>query len=207
MIGQNSNNKATGYTAKACDAGIPISGRTGDTGTYEIIKTLADGTIAGFPSPLNAPIYSGTNLSFFAVPGGLPPANTYLGSAVAAFAVTENGQYLVNPVFIYPGATGGGISFVLYKTTTTLDAYISTLPPFNAYAPTMADITTGLFGYWHNSTSQNFGTNLMFAYNRNNALSVNLTNGLYNIAAITDGATNITPGVAAIGFDEFTKIG
>ena len=205
MIGQNSNNKATGYTAKECDAGIPISGRTGDTGTYEIIKTLADGTLAGFPSATSGANYVGFNLSFFAVPGGLPAANTYLGSS-SAFTISENGQYNVNPLFIYPGAAGGGISFVLYKDVTTLGTYFSTLPPFNAFQPLITDVASGMFGYWHNSASQAFGGNLMISYNRSNTLSVNLTVGTYYIGVVTDGAINIGAGVAGVGVNEFLKI-
>jgi hypothetical protein len=206
MIGQNSNNKATGFTAKACDPGIPISGRTDDTGTYEIIKTLADGTIAGFPNALTGAIYIGYNFSTFGVPGGLPPANTYLGSS-SAIAVTTAGQYNVNPILIYPGNPGGAISFVLYKDVSNMATYFSTLPPFNAFSPNTTDVSAGMYGYWHASTSQQFGGQLMYSYNRNNTLSVNLGVGTYYLAAITDGAVSTNAGAALIGVTEFAKIG
>lgn len=205
MIGQNSNNKATGYTAKECDAGIPISGRTGQTGSYEIIKTLADGTLAGFPTYIPSLAYQGFSINTFAIPGGTPPSNTFLGKS-GAFTLLNDGQYSVNPVFIYPGAAGGGISFVLYKSITNLGTYMATLVPFNAFNPTSTDMNDGLYGYWHNTTSQSIGNTLMYAYNRSNTLSTFLTTGQYYLAAITDGATNFSPGVGLIGFNEFVKI-
>jgi len=209
MIGQNSNNRNVGTQPKDCDAGIPIMGRTGGnpTDSYQIIKTDYDGVLIGFPKAVGGQNYQGFFLGTFAVPGGAPPANTFLGICSNTFNVSADGQYQVNPVLIYPGAPGGGISFVLYKDFTAMGAYISTLPPFNAFNPSSADVTNGLYGYWHNSVSQNFGGALMYAYNRDNTLSTYLTVGQYNIAAITDGATNFAAGTAQIGFNEFVKIG
>ena len=45
MITIQSNNKASGFASKQCDAGTAISGRTNDTGTYEIIKVSSEGEI------------------------------------------------------------------------------------------------------------------------------------------------------------------
>ena len=64
-----------------------------------------------------------------------------------------------------------------------------------------------MYGYWHASTSQQFGGQLMYSYNRNNTLSVNLGVGTYYLAAITDGAVSTNAGAALIGVTEFAKIG
>lgn len=208
MIGQNSNNRNVGTSTKDCDAGLPIAGRTGGnvTDSYQILKLTNDGTLAGFPTAVGGLPYSGFFLNTFAVTGGAPPANTYLGSS-NSFGVTSDGQYNVNPILIYPGAAGGGISFVLYKDGTDLWTYINGLVPLNAFNPTSTNVANGLYGYWHNSASQGFGGTLMQSYNRTNTLSTYLTTGTYYLAAITDGATNIAVGVAQIGFNEFVKIG
>ncbi len=55
---QNSNLRPDGSTAIQCDAGTPIMGRTSTTGTYQILKVNADGSIAGLPSPIaDASVY------------------------------------------------------------------------------------------------------------------------------------------------------
>ena len=45
MVNNQSNNKPSGLTAVACDAGTPISARTNDTGVYEIVKCTTEGEI------------------------------------------------------------------------------------------------------------------------------------------------------------------
>lgn len=44
MITQNSNNRASGSTARTCDAGIPISGVT-PTSTYQTLQVSATGAM------------------------------------------------------------------------------------------------------------------------------------------------------------------
>jgi len=209
MIGQNSNNRNVGTSTKDCDAGLPIAGRTGGSSTdsYQIIKTTNDGTLAGFPlfNNYGGVPYAGSNFNTFAVAGGAPPSQTFLGKTLS-FAIDIDGQYNLNPILIYPGASGGGISFVLYREFSALYTYINALIPLNAFNPSSTDINDGLHGYWHNSVSQAIGNTLMQSYNRNNNLSCNLITGTYFLAAITDGATNINVGVAQIGFNEFVKI-
>ena len=205
MINQISNNKPSGYQSINCDAGVPISGRTSDTGSYQILKLNADGSITS-ASPVAISQYIGVSGTGIGVPAGIPPSNTYVGSS-QPISVTETGLYSINPTFVYTGNAGGGISFILYKDTTALWGYISTLPPFNAFASNIGDVATGLFGYWHNTASQIFSSNLMSSFNRNNVQNLYLTTGNYYLAVTTDGAVSFNAGAGIVGFYEFTKIG
>lgn len=205
MINQVSNNKSSGTLHKECDAGTPISGKTANN-RYQILKLNIDGTLAGFPTLTNTIADIGNNpISVPLVPGA-PPANTFLGSGIASGPALEDGIYRINPTFIFEGGTGGGISIVLYKVGTPLDAFISTLPPYNAFNPTMIDLQYGLYGYWHNSATENLGSVAQIAYNRNNAIELQITYGLYKFAIITEGAVTITSGVGYFGYWEFLKI-
>lgn len=208
MITQNSNNKPSGYNGKQCDSGTPISGRD-SVYDYHIIKVNTDGSLVTGVSALDGTgHYLMNNAQPVAIVGGAPPTGTYLGSIDVIFATVEKGVYTINPTFIYDGGAGGGISFILYKQGTNIDAYISTLPPFNLFLPSIANLTTGVSGYWHNTASQQLGGGTIFtSYNRNNTLTCYLDAGQYKMAIITDGATNFNAGIGLAGFYEFSKIG
>ena len=206
MIGQNSNNKATGYTAKECDAGIPISGRTGDTGTYEIIKTLADGTLAGFPSPITNGSLMLSTPTFSGSPGAGPfAANTFIANG-ASLTITESGIYRLNPVILIDGPPGSSVNIALYNPASSLGTYIAGLIPGNAFNPTAADLATGLAYYQHNNGLVNFGTTFSSTFNRNNSFELYLTPGVYLIAIISDGGLTFTGPSIFSGFYEITKI-
>ena len=208
MIGQNSNNKATGYTAKECDAGIPISGRTSDTGTYEILKVNADGSIATQSAMPPAIGYLGTNAVAIVLPAFAPPANTYLGSVqLNGGNLIAAGLYRINPTFTWSGAAGGGVSFILANNSQIMGGYIASLPPLNAFAPTIGDLQNGFYGYWHNTATQILGGNMMITYNRSQSLDVYLDAGFYTMALVTDGAFVSNGPGGFFGFYEFTKLG
>ena len=208
MIGQNSNNKPSGATAKQCDAGLPISGRTSSTGVYEVLKLNVDGSVPT-SSPISATsAYLGINAVPLVLPPGAPPANTFIGFApVFAAQTIAAGLYRINPTFIWDGAAGGGISFVLTKSGLAMGNYITTLPPFNAFAPTLTDVANGFCGYWHNTGTQILGGNMMIAYNRSQSLDIYLDAGVYNMGLITDGAVVFNGPGGFFGFYEFTKLG
>lgn len=206
------NTKPSGTNAIPCDAGTPVMGRTSPTGVYEIIKVNAAGEIV--TSALNTFLpgtaaYIGTNPAQLTLVPGAPAANTFIGFApVNALITIDEGIYSVNPAFIFDngGVNAGGCSFMLYKDGSTVDAYITTLPPFNAFAPGIANLLTGVFGYWHNSANQLMGGNVSQSYNRTNTQHLYLESGIYKIAVITDGAMNIGASPGLLGFYEFTKI-
>lgn len=204
MITQNSNNKPSGFTGKTCDSGTPISGRT-DQNEYQIIKVNNDGSLAtGGTYIATTNPYIAVNPTLTVVPAGAPASGTYLSGATVT--VTEEGIYTINPTFIFDG-NGGGISFILAKQGTALGTYITGLPLFNLFLPTIANLVTGFFGYWHNTANQILGgsTNSV-AYNRNNAYNMFLEAGTYTLIAFTDGAVTLNGGGTLLGFYDFTKI-
>lgn len=204
MNNQLSNNKPSGFQSYECDAGTPISGRTSSSGSYQILKVNSDGSINNATADLQA-LYTGYNATAIATAGIAPPTNTFIGKSNSISV--NDGQYQINPTFIYTGGAGGGISFILYKSFTNLDTYINTLTPFtDTFQATAPDIASGLYGFWHNTASQALGSNLQSSYNRNNTNSLYLTTGQYYIAVITDGATVFNAGIGLIGFYEFLKI-
>jgi hypothetical protein len=206
MITQVANNKPSGYQSVQCDAGIPVSGRTSDTGSYQILKLNADGGLAGLPTYINTIADIGNNPVSIPLSIGTPPSNTFLGSGNACASQITEGVYRLNPTFLYEGGAGGGISIILYQVATPLDAYISLLPPFNAFNPNLGNLQYGLYGYWHNSTSQSLGNTVQISYNRSNTYEVYLTQGLYKFAIVTDGAVVINNTLGYFGWYEFLKI-
>jgi len=212
MIGQNSNNKATGYTAKECDAGIPISGRTSDTGTYEIIKVNPDGSLAisggGGVTPLPNANYLQSNPVLLSQPFIPGTANIFVGS-VGLFGGNSisAGLYRINPTGIFSASGSGGLNFILYSQFSAIETYISFLTPgVDQFQPNSLSVG-GTAAYWHNIALQNYGNFLKIAYNRQNSLDLYLTAGAYRMAIITDaGGINMIPDNAQIGFYEFSKI-
>ena len=206
MIAQISNNKPSGtYQTGICEAGTPISGVTAD-GRYNILRVNVNGSIlTNEVNPVSN--YIGFNTATIITPAAAPPANTYVGTANQPIPVFSDGLYRINPTYIYAGAAGGGISFILYKDFTNLSIYLSALPAFNAFNPGVTDINQGLYGFWHNTASQSLGGTLQTSYNRDNTQDVYLTGGSYYMAIVTDGAVIFTGGPTFVGFYEFTKIG
>jgi len=205
MINELSNNKPSGFQSYECDAGVPISGRTNTTGSYQILKVNSDGSINN-ATPDTQALYTGYNTTSIATIGVSPVNLTFVGKS-NPINIQNSGQYQVNPTFIYTGGAGGGISFILYQDGSVLNAYINSLTPFtDTFQATATDIASGLYGYWHNTVVQAFSVSLRTSFNRDNTNSLYLTAGTYYIAIITDGATVFNAGVGLIGFYEFLKI-
>ena len=209
MIAQSSNNRPSGSTAKQCDAGIPVVGRTSATGEYQILKVNPDGSLAGIGNvPLdnaNCPFID--SMAASGTPGGAIPPNSIIAyQPVIANPITE-GMYRINPVLFYDGTPTGSVNFTLVKIGSTLDAYINTRVPFvDSFAPIITDLISGLGGFWHNVSIQTFGTNIQTAYNRNNALTTFLTAGSYALLITVDGAITQNAGGQFFGFYEFSKV-
>ena len=204
---QNSNLRPDGSTAIQCDAGTPIMGRTSTTGTYQILKVNADGSLPGNASPLPLANYLAFNSIFTTFPPGTPGVNV-LVQKVSLFSgnpITESGLYRLNPTCVFSGSGTGGIDFILYPVGYAIETYIDGLTPgTDAFNPTIFD-TIGVTAFWHNTAVQNFGVNNKIAYNRDNSFDVYLDSGSYKLAIISSGGITYT-GQGFVGFYEFSKI-
>lgn len=208
MIGANSNNKATGSTGKACDAGTPISGKNPTTNEYSILATSPTGMLlTGGTYPTAIP-YLLLNPQTIIQTGGALAAGTFLGSMSLGTSLST-GVYRINPFFGYTaGAAGGGISFLLYQTGGTMDAYVSGLANNNPFVPSLGALAGGVAGIWHNTANQQLGSGTTyFAYNRNNTQELLISAGQYGLVIFTDGTVNISAGSNSIaGFLEFMAV-
>lgn len=124
MINQQSNNKASGYTSKQCDAGIPISGRTNDTGIYEIVKVTTEGEIIGayeaadkainnhpYLIDVTSPVLIGNFLKI------VPILPTILDTGASTWASQDN---LVMDASLFAGVTLSGIQLPIYMKMTSV---------------------------------------------------------------------------------------
>jgi hypothetical protein len=205
MIGQNSNNKASGQVAKECDAGLPISGRITNNGEYEILKVNADGTMV----TTAIQIATGTYLQFASTitnaTGVLATGTIIARTQLGAF---DSGLYRINPSYMWDGAAGGGISFILYNSLGALYTYINGRLDGQAFAPTLVNIAPngGIAAYWHNTATQNFGGNIFTSYNRNQTLDVFLDTDTYYFVMVSDGNVTINNANSVFGCIEITKL-
>lgn len=210
MIGQNSNNKATGYTAKECDAGIPISGRTGDTGTYEIIKVNADGSLAVNTGP--TPI-TGLGTGNIGVGGFLTnvfntqqPQYTYLGYGYITPTAITAGLYRITVGYnIAATAPAGGINFLLVNDASPVAGSLGMLFPgnilsFNLNAP-------GIYGQWVNVLSNQLNGQIRTSVtSANHTQDIYLDAGLYQMHVVANAAINFTANSGYYGLYEFSKL-
>lgn len=208
MIAQSSNNRPSGSSAKSCDAGIPIVGRTSSTGVYEILKVNADGSIATGGSPVSDTIvpYAPTPTAT-ATPGGAIGTGVLLANINAVTTTIDAGNYRINPLIIYDGITGGSINFMLIKQLSAISTYAGTRAPFiDSFSPSMNDLVTGVSGFWHGSTIQQLAGTTQTAYNRSNAQTFYLESGIYDLIVYVDGGITQNAGFQFVGFWEFTKL-
>lgn len=200
------NLKQSGSAAVQCDPGLPISGRSADAGSYNILRVNPDGS-TGTQSAYAGSRWIQTPGAIAVTPGS-PASETYLGNLAvnpSGTAILE-GMYAINPTALWEGAAGGGLNFVIYAVGTPLDAYISGLTSGNTFAPTSAQLSSGLAAFWHGVGAQLFGSGLNVAYNRTNTLEAYLAAGTYNIAVITNGTVNFTAGTLLMGFYQFARL-
>jgi hypothetical protein len=208
-INQVSNNRPSGSTAKACDAGIPIVGRTSSTGVYEILKVNADGSL---PLAANGTFVSGVPTSDSPTAGANPTTGVKAVDLVLAYnLVTPTpltaGLYKINPFFICSATVLGAVDIMLIKQGSPLDAYTSTRAPFaDGFAPSIGDFADGFAVFFNSVTNVNMGGNNALAYNRSNETTVYLEAGSYYLLVKVHTAITMTAGAIYSGFYNFTQL-
>jgi hypothetical protein len=208
-INQVSNNRPSGSTAKACDAGIPIVGRTSSTGVYEILKVNADGSL---PLAANGTFVTGVPTSDSPTAGANPVTGVKAVDLVLAYnLVTPTpltaGLYKINPFFICSATVLGAVDIMLIKSGSPLDAYTSGRAPFaDGFAPTINDFADGFAVFFNANTNINMGGNNALAYNRSNETTVYLEAGSYNLLVKVHTAITMTAGAVYSGFYNFTQL-
>lgn len=207
MISQDSNNRPSGSTAVQCDAGIPIMGRTSDTGVYQILKVNADGslptasvTIPTFPDLLTP------NATVLA-PAGAKAANIILSYGTFTVNVATAGNFTIRPFFMADLTVLGAVTMYLIKNGSPLDAYTSTrLVGVDSYNPAITDYVNGLAASFHNIANQLIGisTAKTFVQSNNQQTEYYLEAGDYKLLVVVH--TVLTTGATTIydGFEIFT---
>lgn len=207
-IQQNSNNRPSGSTAKACDAGIPIVGRTASTGVYEILKVNSDGSL---PVAANGTNVTGVITAQAPLIGTNPTTGSIAAGTVIAYnnigtTISTAGLYKINPFFIASASVLGAVNFTLVRNG-TLDNYISTLTPFtDTYNPAISDFTTGYSFFWHNIVNQTMGGSNVVSYNVNSEKTVYLDAGTYKLLITVETAITMNAGSFYSGFYTFAQL-
>lgn len=140
MIQVVSNNKPSGFQSKECDSGIPVSGRTADNGTYQILKLLPNGTIAN-QYPITAQYVGLPNLVFGVAPA-VVTAGRYLGVIPSILTIPVRGVYDIEP-YVQLNCTGtANIDIIITSVSSSLSTYIGTIVAgTDPFAPTFTDFT------------------------------------------------------------------
>jgi hypothetical protein len=211
MITQNSNNKPSGSTAVQCDAGIPIMGRTADTGVYQIIKVNPDGSIA---SPA-AYIPNTTDLAL-PVANPLNPVGVFAAGIILYYNpsnvgfvadVQTAGVYVIRPFFMFQYTVLGAVNFALIQNGTPLDAYVSGRAiGTDSFAPSITDVSQGLAYFWHNVANQQVGgTVAKSVFANNQQFEVFLEVGVYKLLVTSHTALTTGSATTYVGFEVFYK--
>jgi hypothetical protein len=208
-INQVSNNRPSGSTAKACDAGIPIVGRTSSTGVYEILKVNADGSL---PLAANGTFITGVPTSDTPNSGGNPTTGIKAVDLVLAYDLVTPipltaGLYKINPFFICSATVLGAVDIMLIKDGSPLDAYTTGRAPFiDGFSPTITDFADGFAVFFNNVANVNMGGNNALSYNRSNETTVYLEAGSYKLLVKVHTAITMTAGAIYSGFYNFSKL-
>ena len=210
-IQQVSNNRPSGSTALSCDAGIPIVGRTSSTGTYQILKVNADGSLAiGGAASALVP-YSLTPTAYPLAPVAAKGVGIIVYYDQVTSAALTAGLYTINPTYQVDTLTvGGAVNFMLIKAGTPLDAYTSTRNVgVDGFTPAATDFQSGCGLFWHNNPLQIISsTNIQGTSNLNTtAKNVYLEAGIYKLLVYVHTAFTNASSTSYIGFTEFTQIG
>ena len=208
MISSMNTTKPSGSTAIQCDAGTPISGRTGDTGTYEILNLLPGGGISQGQN-ITAPYISPPN-QVVLPPGGALLAGIYIGIVNTAITIPVTGVYNLKPFVIFPDATGtGAIEIILTDVNSGLSAYAPTRAPFSdPYDPAPVDFALVDSGYyWSNIPLEAIGTtsrrsSINTAQDRNYYMQA----GDYNAILVCRTAFTTATADAIFGFEVAQRI-
>jgi len=208
-IQQVSNNRPSGSTAKSCDAGIPIAGRTSSTGVYEILKLNADGSLSTGGSPSTVVPYTLQPTAFPLNPVGAFGVGVITHYAQITTSSINAGMYTINPSYIVETLTvGGAVNIALIKQGSTIDAYTGTrnvgTDDFN---PAAIDLTTGFVALWHNLPLERLSTNFAATANLNaTAKSMYLSSGTYALLVFVYTTFTTTAPTTYVGFTEFSQI-
>jgi len=210
MISSMNTTKPSGSASIQCDAGTPISGRTGDTGTYEILNLLPGGAIAqGVNITAN---YVNPPIPITLPPGGVLATNVIIGVVSSVITIPESGLYNLQPFVLFSGATGGGtssISIILTNAASTLSAYASGLIPYSdGFNPNNTQLSGVDTGY-------SYGPILLEVYGtasrRSNLNVTHIKNyyynaGTYNAILVCRNAFTVTSPNAYFGFEAAQRI-
>ena len=195
---QNSNLRPDGSTAIQCDAGTPIMGRTSTTGTYQIMKVNADGTIAGLPSPIaDASVFYSLTPNPYASPLGAMGGGTAIAYADIITTQISAGSYIISPQYVVQATTtGGSVTMILVKVGSVLDAYCNSLNlGTDAFTPNTGNVSNGFAQIWHNVPLMELGTIAGVSTTTANAnvlnKSVYLESGTYKLLVICHTAFTI----------------
>lgn len=209
MISNVNNQKPVGTPAQQCDPGVPVMGRTGDTGTYQILKVNADGSLPGISiQDTQTPNTLVPLATAIPVPGLKGVGTTLLYEDITVIAPITDGIYRVNPQVITNANPGGAINLALVKIGSTIDTYILTRNiGIDGFNPVITNFTTGFAMFWHNQAMQELGGGQVgLAQPNANDRIVRLTAGTYKLFAWVHTAITTVSPTTYVGFSEFTKI-
>jgi len=161
MIQRGTNNKSNGQTAKVCDAGSVVMGRTGDNGEYKVLKVDANGSISSSGLNFVAGGNYSNNPTPTIIPVGPKPIDTLLTFLPIASVPLVQGIYQIAP-FVILNSTGlpaANVDILLVRKNSNLYNYINTLViGSGVFLPTMPDLQNGLIESWTNLSFQNIST-------------------------------------------------
>lgn len=207
MISQNSNNKPSGSTAVQCDAGIPIMGRTADTGVYEILKVNADGSLPITTSPPTMLTFPDliTPQAAALAPVGAFAANIIMGYNAFTVTVATAGIYILRPFFMFQYTVLGAVNMYLIKNGSPLDTYVLTRGVgVDSFAPSITDVANGLSAVFHNITNQQIGgTIAKTQFNNNQQFEFYLETGDYKLLITSHTAPTTGSATVYQGFETF----
>ena len=195
---QNSNLRPDGSTAIQCDSGTPIMGRTSTTGTYQIMKVNADGTIAGLPSPIaDASVFYSLTPNPYLSPIGAMAGGTAIAYADLITTSIDAGCYIFSPQYVVQATTtGGAVTMILVKVGSVLDTYCGSLNlGTDAFQPSTGNVSNGFAQIWHNVPLHSLGTiaGVSTTTANSNVLNKNvyLESGTYKLMVISHTAFTI----------------
>lgn len=208
-IQQVSNNRPSGSTAKSCDAGIPIAGRTSSTGVYEILKLNADGGLSIGGSPSTVVPYTVQPTAYPLAPVGAFGVGVMTYYDTINTSTLDAGLYTINPSYIVEsGTTTGAVNIALIKKGSLMDTYALTRTiGTDGFSPLITDFATGFVALWHNLPLETISSTIKATANLNaTAKTVYLTSGNYALLVFVHTTFTTTASTTYVGFTEFTQI-
>ena len=214
MIANALSPKPSGYQSNECDAGVPISGRTSATGTYQILQLTPSGSMitesvipaSGVQYEIETGVPVGTGVV------GLKAAGIALAYENVIVTAITSGVYELMPFVSIDAQTGGSVSCLLIKIGSLLDTYANTLAfGTDPFAGSITDFAGGGLGaWWHNLAISQIGTGTAFATGNNQTMvrKTYLDAGSYKLAVIVDTAITTTgTGQINVGLQYLNQIG